>query len=125
MSWNPATNTFTITFGTLASGSIKTGVAQIRARYLPSTAVRDIAGNALDDAEGLAGECRHGRALGFDGSEKKASNVSELYNPATNRFCASCGYKLNLASVPAKAGISGASGAPVLGGVMLTALRAE
>ena len=47
------------------------------------------------------------------------------HNPATNRFCASCGYKLNLASVPAKAGVAGASGTPMLGGVMLTALRAD
>ena len=43
-------------------------------------------------------------------------------NPATNRFCASCGYKLNLASVPAKPGVVAAS---VSGSVMLTALRAD
>lgn len=44
-------------------------------------------------------------------------------NPATNRFCASCGYKLNLASVPAK---PAAVAAPVVAGaVMLTALRAD
>jgi pSer/pThr/pTyr-binding forkhead associated (FHA) protein len=44
-------------------------------------------------------------------------------NPATNRFCASCGYKLNLASVPAK---PAAPAAPVVAGaVMLTALRAD
>jgi len=43
-------------------------------------------------------------------------------NPATNRFCASCGYKLNLASVPAKPGVAAAS---VSGSVMLTALRAD
>ena len=43
-------------------------------------------------------------------------------NPATNRFCASCGYKLNLQSVPAKA----AAAAPAVSGtVMLTALRAD
>jgi pSer/pThr/pTyr-binding forkhead associated (FHA) protein len=45
-------------------------------------------------------------------------------NPPSNRFCASCGYKLNLASVPAK--MSGAPHAgPTTGGVMLTALRAD
>jgi pSer/pThr/pTyr-binding forkhead associated (FHA) protein len=44
-------------------------------------------------------------------------------NPATNRFCASCGYKLNLASVPAKPGVPPA--AAISGAVMLTALRAD
>lgn len=44
-------------------------------------------------------------------------------NPATNRFCASCGYKLNMAAVPAKA--AAPVHAPVLGTVMLTALRAD
>jgi pSer/pThr/pTyr-binding forkhead associated (FHA) protein len=44
-------------------------------------------------------------------------------NPATNRFCASCGYKLNLASVPAKPGVP--APAVVSGTVMLTALRAD
>jgi pSer/pThr/pTyr-binding forkhead associated (FHA) protein len=44
-------------------------------------------------------------------------------NPATNRFCASCGYKLNLASVPAKPGVP--APAAVSGSVMLTALRAD
>jgi pSer/pThr/pTyr-binding forkhead associated (FHA) protein len=44
-------------------------------------------------------------------------------NPATNRFCASCGYKLNLASVPAKPGVAPAPA--VSGAVMLTALRAD
>ena len=43
-------------------------------------------------------------------------------NPATNRFCASCGYKLNIASVPQK---PAAAAAPVTGAVMLTALRAD
>lgn len=43
-------------------------------------------------------------------------------NPASNRFCASCGYKLNLSSVPVKAGP--APGAPI-GAVRLTALRAD
>ena len=43
-------------------------------------------------------------------------------NPATNRFCASCGYKLNLASVPMKPAVAAA---PVTGAVMLTALRAD
>jgi len=43
-------------------------------------------------------------------------------NPATNRFCASCGYKLNLASVPLKPAVAAA---PVTGAVMLTALRAD
>ncbi len=47
------------------------------------------------------------------------------HNPTTNRFCASCGYKLNLSSVPAKAGMSSASGTSASGGVMLTALRAD
>jgi pSer/pThr/pTyr-binding forkhead associated (FHA) protein len=47
------------------------------------------------------------------------------HNPTTNRFCASCGYKLNLSSVPAKPGVSSAAGAAVTGGVMLTALRAD
>lgn len=42
-------------------------------------------------------------------------------NPATNRFCASCGYKLNLSSVPVKQ-----QAAPAISGsVMLTALRAD
>jgi pSer/pThr/pTyr-binding forkhead associated (FHA) protein len=46
----------------------------------------------------------------------------EHQNPATNRFCASCGYKLNLQSVPAKPPVA----APVVTGtVMLTALRAD
>ncbi len=44
-------------------------------------------------------------------------------NPATNRFCASCGYKLNLASVPAKPGVP--APAAVSGSIMLTALRAD
>jgi pSer/pThr/pTyr-binding forkhead associated (FHA) protein len=43
-------------------------------------------------------------------------------NPATNRFCASCGYKLNLASVPLKPPVPAA---PVTGAIMLTALRAD
>lgn len=48
------------------------------------------------------------------------------HNPPANRFCASCGYKLNLASVPAKvAGAEAAVGGSVSGGVMLTALRAD
>jgi pSer/pThr/pTyr-binding forkhead associated (FHA) protein len=47
----------------------------------------------------------------------------EHQNPATNRFCASCGYKLNLASVPAKPGV--APTAAVSGAIMLTALRAD
>jgi len=43
-------------------------------------------------------------------------------NPATNRFCASCGYKLNLQSVPAKPAVA----APAVSGtIMLTALRAD
>lgn len=46
----------------------------------------------------------------------------EHQNPATNRFCASCGYKLNLQSVPAK---PAAAAAMVAGTVMLTALRAD
>ena len=46
----------------------------------------------------------------------------EHQNPATNRFCASCGYKLNLASVPMKPAVAAA---PVTGAVMLTALRAD
>jgi hypothetical protein len=44
-------------------------------------------------------------------------------NPVGNRFCASCGYKLNLSSVPVKPG-SGAS-AVVGGSIRLTALRAD
>jgi pSer/pThr/pTyr-binding forkhead associated (FHA) protein len=44
-------------------------------------------------------------------------------NPATNRFCASCGYKLNLASVPAKPGVQPAPA--MSGAIMLTALRAD
>jgi pSer/pThr/pTyr-binding forkhead associated (FHA) protein len=47
----------------------------------------------------------------------------EHQNPATNRFCASCGYKLNLSSVPAKPGVAPA--AAVSGAIMLTALRAD
>lgn len=44
------------------------------------------------------------------------------HNPTSNRFCASCGYKLNLSSVPAKM----AAPSPNLsGGIMLTALRAD
>src|SRR5690606_26994505 len=43
-------------------------------------------------------------------------------NPATNRFCASCGYKLNLQSVPAKPAAVAAAGS---GTVMLMALRAD
>jgi pSer/pThr/pTyr-binding forkhead associated (FHA) protein len=46
------------------------------------------------------------------------------HNPTTNRFCASCGYKLNLSSVPVKPGAPNAAAA-VTGGVMLTALRAD
>jgi pSer/pThr/pTyr-binding forkhead associated (FHA) protein len=45
-------------------------------------------------------------------------------NPAANRFCASCGYKLNLSSVPVKGGGAGASPA-VSGTIRLTALRAD
>ncbi len=45
------------------------------------------------------------------------------HNPTSNRFCASCGYKLNLSSVPAKPGLPSVPG--VSGGVMLTALRAD
>jgi len=45
-------------------------------------------------------------------------------NPTGNRFCASCGYKLNLASVPIKTGGSGPSPG-VAGEVRLTALRAD
>ncbi len=44
-------------------------------------------------------------------------------NPTSNRFCASCGYKLNLASVPAKG--PAPAGHVSGGGVMLTALRAD
>lgn len=46
----------------------------------------------------------------------------EHQNPATNRFCASCGYKLNLQSVPAKPAVAAPA---VTGTVMLTALRAD
>jgi pSer/pThr/pTyr-binding forkhead associated (FHA) protein len=45
-------------------------------------------------------------------------------NPAGNRFCASCGYKLNLSSVPVKPGGPGAS-AGVGASIRLTALRAD
>lgn len=44
------------------------------------------------------------------------------HNPTSNRFCASCGYKLNLSSVPAKA-VAPSPG--IAGGIMLTALRAD
>lgn len=43
-------------------------------------------------------------------------------NPVTNRFCASCGYKLNVSSVPVKPGFSPA---PAVGEAQLTALRAD
>lgn len=46
-------------------------------------------------------------------------------NPTSNRFCASCGYKLNLASVPAKTSSAHPSPSSAGGGVMLTALRAD
>jgi pSer/pThr/pTyr-binding forkhead associated (FHA) protein len=45
-------------------------------------------------------------------------------NPTGNRFCASCGYKLNLSSVPVKPGVAGAAVA-VGGSIRLTALRAD
>lgn len=44
-------------------------------------------------------------------------------NPVGNRFCASCGYKLNLSSVPVKP--AAGAGANVSGTVRLTALRAD
>lgn len=44
-------------------------------------------------------------------------------NPVGNRFCASCGYKLNLSSVPVKPAVG--AGASVSGNVRLTALRAD
>lgn len=41
--------------------------------------------NALDDAEGLAAECRHGRALGFDGKSlihpSQIAAAAEAYGP--------------------------------------------
>jgi hypothetical protein len=43
-------------------------------------------------------------------------------NPVTNRFCASCGYKLNVASVPVKPAFSSP---PSAGETRLTALRAD
>jgi FHA domain-containing protein/zinc ribbon protein len=43
-------------------------------------------------------------------------------NPVSNRFCASCGYKLNVASVPVKPAFSSP---PVTGEMRLTALRAD
>jgi pSer/pThr/pTyr-binding forkhead associated (FHA) protein len=43
-------------------------------------------------------------------------------NPLNNRFCAACGYKLNVASVPVKPAYSSA---PPAGEVRLTALRAD
>jgi citrate lyase subunit beta/citryl-CoA lyase len=42
--------------------------------------------NALDDAEGLAAECRHGRMLGFDGKSLIHPNQIEI---ATAAFGAS------------------------------------
>ena len=45
-------------------------------------------------------------------------------NPAGNRFCASCGYKLNLSSVPVKPSGPGANAA-VGASIRLTALRAD
>jgi pSer/pThr/pTyr-binding forkhead associated (FHA) protein len=43
-------------------------------------------------------------------------------NPVSNRFCASCGYKLNVASVPVKPAYSAP---PAAGETRLTALRAD
>jgi pSer/pThr/pTyr-binding forkhead associated (FHA) protein len=43
-------------------------------------------------------------------------------NPVTNRFCASCGYKLNVSSVPVKPAYSAP---PAAGETRLTALRAD
>ena len=47
VSWDPATFRLTVTFGALANGSIRTGVQQIRARYLSTATIRDVAGNAM------------------------------------------------------------------------------
>jgi citrate lyase subunit beta/citryl-CoA lyase len=42
--------------------------------------------NALDDAEGLAAECRHGRALGFDGKSlihpNQISTAARAFGPS-------------------------------------------
>jgi pSer/pThr/pTyr-binding forkhead associated (FHA) protein len=71
------------------------------------------------------------RARSGDAHQNPGSNGAAPYvacpqcdhqNPATNRFCASCGYKLNLSSVPAKPGVAAQ---PISGTVMLTALRAD
>lgn len=62
------------------------------------------------------------------GSNGAATNIAcpqcDHSNPTGNRFCASCGYKLNLSSVPIKTGGSGATPG-VAGDVRLTALRAD
>src|SRR5205085_2872158 len=46
ITWNPATNTLTITLGTFASGTRKTGAA-LAQKYTPVAAIADLAGNAM------------------------------------------------------------------------------
>jgi pSer/pThr/pTyr-binding forkhead associated (FHA) protein len=46
-------------------------------------------------------------------------------NPEGNRFCASCGYKLNLAALPPKAAPAKAPGPAAVGDIRLTALSAD
>jgi hypothetical protein len=47
VTWNPAAKTLTITLGTFASGTLKTGVATVAQKYTPVAAITDLAGNAM------------------------------------------------------------------------------
>jgi pSer/pThr/pTyr-binding forkhead associated (FHA) protein len=81
------------------------GISAARGRAAPEAAVPPQAGPNGAGAYVACPQCDHN-------------------NPAGNRFCASCGYKLNLSSVPVKTGGSGASPG-VTGNIRLTALRAD
>jgi hypothetical protein len=48
VTWNPSTNTLTITMGTMVLNNFKTAVAAVAPQYTPDTGLADLAGNTMN-----------------------------------------------------------------------------
>jgi len=126
------------TQGYVEKGYVEKGYVERGTDAPPETAAAPMVGGATEATHASAGvQLPRGRppaeppAQQFSPAASNGAGVAQIAcpqcdhsNPAGNRFCASCGYKLNLSSVPVKPG--GSSPSPGVGAsIRLTALRAD
>jgi pSer/pThr/pTyr-binding forkhead associated (FHA) protein len=81
----------------------------------------------MDRSPELGGATPYPDSIGAGFAEANAVECPQCSrpNPEGNRFCASCGYKLHLAALPAKAPPAKAPSAAAVGDIRLTALSAD